>query len=80
MLLENRLRVAITAFALVALSATFQGVAYAMYNARIHNPPNHNYFFPIGQVLSSACYHSLIIALVLVWLASPQSRKTAKRI
>jgi len=53
LLIENRLRLAITAFGLVALSATFQVVAYAMYNARIHNPPNHNYLIPVGQVLGS---------------------------
>jgi hypothetical protein len=78
-LIENRLRLAITTFGLIALSATFQVVACAMYNARIHNPPNHNYLIPIGQILGSACYHPLIIALILVWLASPQNRKTPKR-
>ncbi len=77
-LIENRLRLAITAFGLIALSATFQVAAYTMYNTRIHYPPNHNYLIPIGQVLSSACCHPLIIALVLVWLASPQNRKAPK--
>lgn len=79
LLIEDRLRLAITAFALVALSATFQVVAAAMYNGRLNYLAARNYLLPIRQVLEPACFYPLIIALILVWLVPPKNRKTPKR-
>jgi hypothetical protein len=82
-LIENRLRLTIGVFGIIAIAAAFVVVAAIMHNAKIKSMgldlPRLHLTVSIRQVLLSTCFYPLMIALVLVLLLPPQNRKTPKR-
>jgi len=76
---DGRLRMAVTAIVLVAISATFEAISCAIYNARINYPTLAAYRSPIWQVLYPSCLYLLIVALVLVLLSPAQNRNIPMR-
>jgi len=83
--IESRLRLAITAFVLIAISATFDVVVSTMHNAKINYlasaiPIDHKYLVPIWSTLVEPTCYRLIILLLLVWFLPPQNQKLSVQI
>lgn len=78
-LLENRLRLAFTAFVFIAISSTFSVISQTMYAARMKHLTGHDYPVSTWHVVDSNCLYQLIFALVLLWFMPMQNRKNPKR-
>jgi hypothetical protein len=76
-LLENRLRLAFTAFVFIAISLTFTVISEMIYAARTFHPGNIN--SRIWAVVALNCPYQLFFALVLIWLLPVQNQMTSKR-
>ncbi|HEX3857000.1 MAG TPA: hypothetical protein VHY30_06875 [Verrucomicrobiae bacterium] len=82
-LIENRLRLTIGVLGIIAMAAAFVMVAAITHNAKIKSMgldlARLHLTVSIGDVLLSACFYPLMIALVLILLLPTQNRKTPKR-
>ena len=79
LLVKSRLRFAITALILIAISATISTGASAMYNARINYPADHSFLIPIWQGFYSDYIYKFIVVLLIVWLIPEQNQEPPKR-
>jgi hypothetical protein len=77
-LLENRLRLAVTAFLCIAISSTLGAVSQTIYAASINHLPGDDYRFIIWRAVFSNCLYPLGFALLVIWLLPGQNRKTPK--
>jgi hypothetical protein len=81
-LMENRLRLAFTAFVFIAISSTFSFISQTVYATRMNQLMSHTgHHFQVStwQVVVQNCLYQLIYALVLIWLLPTQKQKTLKR-
>ena len=80
-LLENRLRLAVTALVFIVISLTFSVISqiiYAIYAARMTPLPG-DVYSRTCHVVALNCPYQMFFALVLIWLLPVQKQKTPKR-
>ena len=76
-LIENRRRLTIGVFGIIAIAEVFVVVAATMHNAKIKSMGLDHLTVSIGDVLLSTCLYPFMVALVLILLLPPQNRSVA---